>query len=291
MKSKDTIKGIFFIILSGAFFALMNYFVRLSGDLPAMQKSFFRNLISFFAASAVMQKSRIWFFGGNGKYLLLRSVFGTVGVLCNFYAVDHLLLADASMLNKMSPFFSILFSIYVLKERVKPAQALILTFAFVGSLFIIKPSGLNMDFFPALIGFFGGICAGAAYTYVRKLSQLNEQKPCIVAFFSLFSCIVTAPFLIFDYHPMTFMQLASLLLAGAAAAGGQFSVTAAYACAPARDISVYSYSQILFSALIGFFAFGQIPDLYSWVGYGIIISMAVLMFWYSRTVGEGKDIT
>lgn len=227
MKSKDTIKGIFFIILSGAFFALMNYFVRLSGDLPAMQKSFFRNLISFFAASAVMKKSRIWFFGGNGKYLLLRSVFGTV----------------------------------------------------------------DMDFFPALIGFFGGICAGAAYTYVRKLSQLNEQKPCIVAFFSLFSCIVTAPFLIFDYHPMTFMQLASLLLAGAAAAGGQFSVTAAYACAPARDISVYSYSQILFSALIGFFAFGQIPDLYSWVGYGIIISMAVLMFWYSRTVGEGKDIT
>ena len=47
---------------------------------------------------------------GNMKYFILRSLFGTIGILCNFYAIDHLVLADASMLNKMSPFFVLLFS-------------------------------------------------------------------------------------------------------------------------------------------------------------------------------------
>ncbi len=67
--------------------------------------------------------------------MILRATFGTVGILCNFYAVDHLVLSDASMLNKMSPFFVIIFSFLLLKEKMTPAQALAVTGAFIGSLF------------------------------------------------------------------------------------------------------------------------------------------------------------
>ncbi len=284
MKIDKKYKGILFIVMSAFFFALMNMFVRLSGDLPSIQKSFFRNLIAFLIAAVTMGKNHIWYSGKreNMKYLILRSVFGTIGILCNFYAVDHLVLADASMLNKMSPFFAIFFSVFILKEKVKPAQAMIVFAAFVGSLFIIKPTIFNMELLPALIGFAGGVGAGAAYTYVRKLSSCGEKGPFIVAFFSGFSCLVTLPFLIFQYHPMSSEQLMLLLLAGAAAAVGQFTITAAYSYAPAREISVYDYSQIIFSAALGFFVFGQVPDIYSWIGYVIIISMAVLMFWYNN---------
>ena len=69
-----------------------------------------------------------------------------------------------------------------------------------------------------------------------------------------------------------------LLLAGAAAAMGQFSVTNAYAFAPAREISVFDYSQVVFSAIFGFFLFQQIPDLYSMLGYLIVCGAAVGMF-------------
>ena len=86
------------------------------------------------------------------------------------------------------------------------------------------------------------------------------------------------PFLIFDYHPMSLAQLAILLLAGLAAAGGQFAITAAYSYAPAREISVYDYSQIIFAAVIGFFVFGQIPDLLSGIGYVVIIGMAIVNY-------------
>lgn len=283
MSGKNRYKGILYIVLSAFCFALMNMFVRLSGDLPSVQKSFFRNLVAFFFAFVIIRREAIPLKckAGNLKLLLLRSLFGTLGILCNFYAVDHLVLADASMLNKMSPFFVVIFSFFILKERVTVLQALFVAGAFAGSLFVIRPTFSNMDLLPSLIGLAGGLGAGAAYTFVRKLSLRGEKGPLIVCFFSAFSCLVTLPFLVFGFHPMGGMQVLMLLLAGLAAAGGQFGITAAYSHAPAREISVYDYSQIIFSALLGFFIFGQIPDILSWLGYLIICAMAVLMFFYN----------
>lgn len=277
-------RGILYIIISAFCFALMNLFVRMAGDLPSVQKSFFRNFVAAIFACAILLKNRVPFRyqKGNLRYLLLRSIFGTLGILCNFYAVDHLVLADASMLNKMSPFFAVIFSLLILKEKVTLPQALMVAGAFIGSMFVVKPTVANMDLFPSLIGLLGGMGAGIAYTMVRKLGERGEKGPFIVFFFSAFSCIVTLPWLVFDYHSMTFVQIGILLLAGLSAAGGQFSITAAYCYAPAKEISVYDYSQIIFAAVLGFVVFGQIPDALSWLGYGIICAMAVMMFLYNK---------
>lgn len=280
--------GIIYIVLSAFCFALMNMFVRLSGDLPSVQKSFFRNLVALVFAFAILKKDRVWFSGKreNIRYLFLRSAAGTVGILCNYYAIDRMVLSDASMLNKMSPFFVIIFSFFILKEKIKPPQILIVAGAFLGSLLIIRPTAHIFQSPAALVGLLGGLTAGLAYTYVRLLGEKGEKGPFVVFIFSTFSCVVTLPFLIFQYHAMSAMQLVYLLFAGLCAAGGQFSITAAYFHAPAREISVYDYSQIVFSALLGFFVFGQIPDVLSWMGYAVICVMAVLMFLYNN---RGKD--
>ncbi|MBM6828737.1 DMT family transporter [Anaerotignum lactatifermentans] len=272
-------KGILCITLSSFFFALMNLFVRLSGDLPAMQKSFFRNFVALIFAAVILFRERpqVSFTPKAKRHLFLRALAGTIGVLCNFYSVDHLVLADASMLNKMSPFFAVIFAIFLLKEKPSRFQAMSIVIAFIGVLFIVKPTG-NMQLFPAFIGLMGGLTAGLAYTYVRSLGQQGVAGPFIVFFFSAFSCVVLLPFLIFDFHPMTWTQLGILLLAGLSAAGGQFTITAAYCYAPAREISVYDYFQIPFSALLGFLIFSQIPDILSWLGYVIICGTAVAMF-------------
>ena len=280
-------KGIICIILSAFCFALMSCCVRLAGDLPSIQKSFFRNLVAaLFALILLIQDIRagkdISINRRQLPFLLLRSMFGTIGILCNFYAVDHLVLSDASMLNKMSPFFAILCSYFVLKETITPVQGGAVLFAFIGALFIIKPTLSNMDLFPSMIGLLGGLGAGTAYTMVRRLGQTGINKTVIVLFFSSFSCLVTLPFLIFDYHPMSGLQIAALIGAGLAAAGGQFSVTNAYCFAPAREISVYDYTQVIFSALLGFFLFGQVPDHLSLVGYGLICVTGIGMFLYNR---------
>ena len=104
------------IILSAFFFACMNVSVRLAGNLPSVEKSFFRNLVAAVFAAVILCKDHT-LPKVNKKYwgpLILRCVCGTMGILCNFYAIDHLLVADASILNKLSPFFAIIFSFLLL---------------------------------------------------------------------------------------------------------------------------------------------------------------------------------
>lgn len=273
-------KGILCITFSAFCFAFMNAFVRLAGDIPSIQKSFFRNLIAFVFALIILIKNHtpLKCRKENFVFMMIRAVLGTMGILCNFYAVDHLMLADASMLNKMSPFFTLIFSYLFLKEKLSPVQIGAVITAFAGTLLIIKPDFSDLSSIPALIGLIGGICAGGAYTAVRYLGQKGENSAFIVFFFSGFSCAVTLPYLIFSYHSMTAMQTVYLLLAGLAASGGQFGITRAYFYAPSKEISVYDYSQIIFAALLGFVIFGQIPDIYSIAGYAVICSTAVYMF-------------
>ncbi len=278
-------KGILFIIISAFCFSLMNMFVKLAGDLPSIQKSFFRNLVALFVAAFMLRKSHLPFRWqkGNLGLLVIRAGLGTLGILCNFYAIGQLNLADASMLNKLSPFFVILFSYLFLKEKVTPTQTLCVIAAFLGSLFIIKPGFAFGSAFPAVIGFAGGMCAGAAYTAVRGLSLRGEKGPFIVFFFSAFSCIVTLPVLIFHYTPMSMRQLFFLLMAGVSASGGQFGITAAYANAPASEISIYDYTIVIFAAIWSFFLWNDVPDLFSILGYVIIFGSSLFMFFYNRS--------
>lgn len=284
-------KGILLIITSAFFFALMAMMVRMAGDLPSIEKSFFRNFVAMFFALFTLKKNNtpMKIPKGTLSPLLIRSICGTLGILCNFYAVDHLMLADASILNKLSPFFAILFSFLLLKEKIHPFAACCVFIAFIGSLFVIKPGIGFVTTFPAFIGLIGGLGAGIAYTYVRILGKKGVKGPFIVFFFSAFSCLVTLPYLIFNFHPMTLSQFGFLLLAGLFASGGQFTITAAYTYAPAREISIYDYSQIIFSTILGFIFLGQIPDYLSFIGYGIIILASLAMFLFNQKNPEPSN--
>lgn len=277
MKINQKTQGIMYIVGAAFFFALMNLFVRLAGDVPTFQKCFFRNIVAAFVAIIMLQKNHVKFQIGKGnlKYLLIRSTAGLLGIICNFYAVDHLTISDASLLNKLSPFFAIIFSTIILKEIAGAKEWGILMIAFIGALFVIKPS-MGMEFVPGLIGMFGGACAGLAYTYVRKMGQRGVNGMVIVAFFSAFSSVMLLPNLLLHFTPMTPYQWIVLLLAGVAATGGQVCITTAYTKAPAKEISVFDYSQIIFAAILGFLVLDQIPDVYSVIGYGIILVAAII---------------
>lgn len=274
-------KGVLYVILAAFFFSLMTLFLKLAGDLPSFEKSFFRNFVAIFFAAGVLIRNRIPFSWGspaNLKYLIARSIGGTIGIFCNFYAVDHLVLSDANMLNKLSPFFAVIFSYFLLKEKIRPYQFFCLLLAFVGALLIIKPGFESFTSFAALIGAIGGMGAGFAYTCVRLASFHGVKGPVIVLFFSLFSCIASIPLMLPVFKAPSATQLAFLFLTGLAAAGGQFSITAAYSHAPAREISIYDYSQIIFAALLGLLFFGEIPDALSAVGYVTILAASFIMF-------------
>lgn len=276
-------KGILFILMSAFFFSLMSVFVKMAGDLPTMQKALFRNLIAAVITVITLSRTPEKFTVKSDCIpdLLLRSAFGTIGILCNFWVISHMILADANMLNKLSPFFAIIMSVFILKEIPSRFEWSLVVLAFIGALFVIKPTS-GIASLPALVGVLGGFGAGTAYTFVRKLSQKGERGPVIVMFFSVFSCLVCLPFVLMDFHPMTLWQTLILLGAGLSAAGGQLTVTAAYKYAPAKEISVFDYSQILWAALLGFVIFGTTPDLLSIIGYFIILFAALLRWYHTK---------
>ncbi|MBU5590572.1 DMT family transporter [Clostridium sp. MSJ-4] len=275
-------KSVVFIILSSFSFAVMGAFVKGAGQLPSIEKSLFRNLISCIVAFILIIRHKSSFFGKkeNQKYLLGRSLLGTLGIVASFYAIDHMVLSDASMLNKLSPFFVTIFAVIFLKEKINSIQVFALIGAFIGSLFIIKPA-FNIDIIPALIGVSSAIFAGAAYTLVRFLGN-KEEYYTIVFYFSLVSIITTLPFVIIKFEPFTFNQFLYLIGTGVFASIAQFSLTIAYKYAPASEVSIYDYVNIIFSAIIGQVIFNELPDKYSIFGYTLIIGASVAVFLYTR---------
>lgn len=88
--------------------------------------------------------------------------------------------------------------------------------------------------------------------------------------------------MIINFKPMTLIQFIYLIGAGVFASIGQFGITLAYKFAPAKEISIFDYTNILFSALISFIVFGTIPVYLSFIGYGIIFIASLYMFMYNK---------
>lgn len=246
-----------------------------------MQKAFFRNFFALVIALVTLLRSHTKFTWEKGslKYLVGRSLAGAVGIICNFYAIDHMAISDASILNKLSPFFAIIFSIFLLKEVPKIREWAAVFLAFFGALFVVKPT-FSFEVLPALAGCIGGMGAGLAYSFVRKLGLRGENSMVIVAFFSGFTSLLFLPNLIFNFVPMTPSQWGFLALTGVAATGGQIFITKAYANAPAKEISVYDFSIVIFAAVLGAVFLNQMPDIYSFIGYIIIIGTAI---WFRKS--------
>ena len=276
------IKGIIAILISAIGFSFMSVFFRLSGDLPVFQKSLARNLVAMFIPLFFIFKYKQPMFGklSSQPLLISRSTLGLIGVLLNIYALDHMVLSDADTLMKLNPFWTILLCFIFLHEKVRKYQISAMVVAILGMLLIVKPE-FSSSFIPALIGLLSGIFAASAYTCVRALST-REAPYTIVFYFSLFSVIVLIPFSIVTFEPMSKIQLLYLFGAGLSAAVGQIGITLAYSFAAAKDISIFTYASIIFTAIFGFILFGETPDLLSTIGYVVIISASYYMFEKAR---------
>ena len=270
------LKGIISIMISAAGFAGMSFFVKLSGKVPVIEKAMFRNAVALVVAYIIMRREGVSFYveKKNRLPLFLRCFFGTAGLICNFWAIGYLKLGDSSILQKMAPFFSIVMSIFILQEKPNLTSIVSVLVALIGAAFVVKP-GQGLLGLPALVGLLGGFCAGTAFTFVRKLGTHGVRGAQIVFYFSFISSIALFPICLLQFRPLSAEQLLFLTGAGLCAAVGQIFVTKAYSYAPAKEISVFDYSQVIFSAILGFVILGELPDIYSFIGYALIFSMAI----------------
>jgi len=269
-------RAVSFMMLSAASFAVMGAMVKAAGTLPVHEKVFFRNLVTLVITAGMAFQRRENPFGPTPylRLLLLRSFAGLCGVILYFYAIGHLPLADASLLNKISPFFVTVMAAAWLGEGITRRVAGGLALAFVGAALVMRPS-FDLAPLPTLAGLGSALCAGLAYTVVRGLKgRANPRR--IVFYFSLVSTLAMTPWLIWSHVMPEGWQWVWLLGTGVFAAGGQVFLTLAYHNAPAAQISIWGYMHVLFSLIIGLVVWSEQPGIMSVFGGLLIIAAALL---------------
>ena len=265
--------------MSSLAFAFMSLMVRFAGDLPLYEKVLFRNLVALLIALALIIKNGDSVLGKkeNRIFLILRGLGGLGGVFFYFHSITYLNLSDGTILNKLSPFFVILFAALFLKEKLNKHKIIAISVAFLASLLIIKPH-FDMELVPALTGFSSAIFAGFAYSMIRLLNVRGEKPATIVFYFSFISFIVILPIAIVHFVMPTFIQWLFLLGIGVFAGIGQLFLTESYRYAPASDVAPYQYMHVLFTALIGMTFLQEFPDILSIVGSLLIVAAFVYLY-------------
>lgn len=272
--------GSLYIIFSALSFSIMEIAVKISGEnIPVMEQVFARNFVTLFISAFVIIKNKenILPHKSNILSIVCRSVSGYLGIISYFYATNNMVLADASVLQKTSPFWSSLFAFILIKEKIFKIQWIGLIIAAIGSVFIIKPT-MNSNIFPAVIALSAAMFAGISYAIIGSLKG-KESNSLIIFYFSLFSCLFSL-FFIKGFVIPNFFQFIMLLLIGIFAGFGQFFLTIAYKKAPVSRVSIYNYTGVIFSYLFSIFIFNETVDIYSIIGMMLTIFAALMIYFY-----------
>lgn len=285
----DKKKAVKFMLLATLFFALMSFFVKLASDVSSMEKAMYRNFAGVFVIYFIIMKevfknskkqgfkeSMKIFIPKNPKLIFWRSFFGTLGVAFNFYAIDHLMLADSTVLVRMSPFFTVIAASVFLKEKLTKKMVISMFVSFMGVMLVVKPS-FDVVLVPYLAGILSAVAAGIAYTFLRVLGSKGERGDIVVFYFSLFSTIALMPLAMNVYTKLSGVDALLIVLASVSAMLAQLSVTAAYKYAPANEVSVYMNVQVIFTAILGIVFLSEFPDCLNILGYVTIVGSS----WYA----------
>ena len=261
--------------LAATFFSLMTVFVKLIGPrMPAAEVVFFRSVISVVLTMAMLHHRRISPWGNRKGLLLARGFSGFLALLCFFYAIARLPLADVTVIHFTHPVFVALLAAFFLGERVGLRQTLSFVISITGVLVITRPSFLTGSAAemlpPAVVGVAlgGAILASVAYVLVRKLRE-TEDALVVVLYFPLISIPAAVPVMWPNAVWPTPREWLLLGGVGITTQIAQVYLTRGLMAERAARATSVSYLQIVLAAAWGFAIFGEVPDL--WVVVGALL--------------------
>jgi len=279
MKSHE--KGIIMILLSTVFFAMMATSVKAVSHYPLYQTVFFRGAFAVIVYPPYCRLKGIPLYPTHVRYVLLRALLGTLGIYSYFFAISRLNVADAVILNKLSPFFVIGFSGMLLKEHIKRHQIIAMAVALVGAVLVIRPTG-DFEVSGSLLAILSALFGGISYVILRYLRDYDAPET-IVFVFSLVNLVSTLPFMaIHGFIIPTPADLLPLVAIGFSATLAQTFLTYGYRFADASRVSIYSYADVIITMVLSAILFGEFPDLMSLIGTAVILLSIYISFYKTR---------
>lgn len=270
-----------YMLLSALGFALMTACVKaVSGyGIPVLEIVAARALVSLLLSYLDVKRKGLSVWGNNKPLLVARGVMGVLALVCVYYSVTTLPLAEATILQYTHPAFTAILALLFLKERLQLSTIVCIALSFIGLAVMTQPdfsAGLvtGLPVLSVMAALAGAIGSSIAYVLVRKLSQ-TEDASVIIFYFPL----IALPFsvlLLGDGFVMPDPEaLLLLVLVGIFTQVGQIGLTKAMAAEKAGKASAYAYVQVVFSAILGLVFFAEIPTLWTLVGGALIISAAL----------------
>lgn len=277
MRADNPAYGALLVSCAALMFASMGVLIRFaSGELPNEVVVFFRNLFGLLVLLPLVWRRGVSHSLKTAYPLLhlLRSLCGLAAMYCFFYALAHLPLASAVLLNFTAPLFIPFIAMIWLKEPVGLRVTAAILIGFTGVLFVLKPgSGLYSQV--ALIGLASGAFAAVAMVSLRRLSH-TEPPFRVVVFYGITCTTVSAIPLLWSWQTPGIQVLLQLAGAGTFATAGQYLLSKGYAYAPAAQIGPFTYTSVVFAASYGWFFWQEIPDWLSATGTLLIVIAGAL---------------
>ena len=273
------------MLISALAFALMAALVKEAGQLgiPLLQIIFVRALVSVVLSLIDIGRSRVHPLGNRKALLFARGFSGFLALTGVFYALFHLSIAQATVLQYLHPVFTALLAFLFLAERPTTATLACIALSLLGLACMVEPYWTASDtttapLWPVIAGLGGAFGSGVAYTLVRKL-VITEHPSVIVLYFPMI-CVPGALLLGgADFIWPTAAGWWVLLGVGCFTQLGQLTLTKAMQLDAASRVTSLSYVQIIFAAILGWLAFGEIPTRATLLGAGLILLGAIVSAW------------
>ncbi|WP_237586630.1 DMT family transporter [Pontibacter russatus] len=281
-------KGVQYMLLSTLFFSLMNVCVKLVSHLPAAEVIMFRSVISLIISYAYLRRASVSVWGTHHIWLVARGVAGATALLLFFNTLQHIPLATAAMVQYMAPIFTAVLGIFIVKERVRPWQWVFFGLSF-GGVLVIEGVETSVDPFYLWLGVLSAVFSGIAYTIVRKLNT-KEHPLVIIFYFPLVTLPVVGIYSLFNWVQPEGWDWTLLLLVGLLTQLGQYYMTMSYQTEEISKVANLNYIGIIYALLLGYFLFGELFNVWSYMGMALVLLGVALNVRYKNRLAKREAL-
>ena len=281
----DGVRSMFFSTLA---FSLANILVKQVSHIPAMEVVFFRcSIASVFCFVGIRRAKADWI-GSNHLQLLLRGLFGTTALFFFFITLQNVPLASAMTIQYLSPIFTSIIAIFVLKEGVKNIQWLFYAVAFSGVI-LIEQFDSRISLFYLAIGIISAFCSGMAYNLVRSLKG-REYPLTIVLHFQLVGAVAGLIGIFFEWRTPQGWDWFYLFLIAVFSQLGQVFLTSALQKERVAGVAIVNYTGLIYALLVGALVYGEEQTAASMAGMLLVVFGVLLSMFYSKRMRDLESI-
>jgi drug/metabolite transporter (DMT)-like permease len=287
---KQLSSGVKYMLIASLSFAIMGAFAKLASEsMSSLEVVFFRNIFGVLIIGLAIIKKPMIHKGGKPFLLFFRGFMGFLALLAFFYNIAHIPLGDAMTWSKTSPVFTAIFAFLFLNEKLSWSGWIAIIIGFMGIVLITQPTGIGFSKYD-LLGLFSGVGAALAYTSIKELKKYYDTRAIVLSFMSIGTIGPIVLFILstyIDVDELDFMLGEFIMPSGLVwfyvigmglfATLSQVLMTKAYGLEKAGVVGAVSYSNILFSIVVGVMLGDSFPTIVTTCGIMLIVFAGIMV--------------